>query len=153
MASFGLTWISQTITRPTRYINCSPRTTLKMTIICSGSFTPSNSCNGHCFLQVTIKIGSLVWEEERRISCSDLSPQSPSIWTLMGKILKWLRSTFCAFINLLGKKDLPLLWSKRSLGELIEQTCGKPFTQLVQSSHPRLEQLHTGTDLWTLISC
>ena len=88
---------------------CLLKITLRMMTTCSGLITPSNFCSGPCFLLATIKIGSLVLEVERRISCSGSSLQSLSTWELMEKIKKWLRSTFYVFINRSEKKDLPLL--------------------------------------------
>jgi len=89
------------------------KTMSKMTIICLGSITPSNSFSGHLLHLVTTKIGSSGSEVVRRIGSTASSLVCQFTWALMASQWRWQRLTSFVSTSHWELKDWRQCWFVR----------------------------------------
>ena len=89
------------------------KTMSRMTIICLGSITPSNSFSGHLLHLDTTKIGSSGSEVVKRIGSTASSLVCQFIWVLMTSQWRWQRSTSFVSTSHWELKDWLQCWFVR----------------------------------------
>ena len=148
-ATFGTTWTWRVRRCAKKCMTYWWGTMLKTMTPCSVSTTPCLSLSGlFCRLGKNLS-GWLVCAEAKRRSSLEWLQAFQCTWESTGRMSRWQRSTFCASTRIWEPKGWHLCWSKKSQGESICTTFGKPYTQRASLFQPLSREPPTGTDQLT----